>query len=37
MSTPAAAGGRHRVVIIRSGFGGLTTAKALKRADVDVR
>jgi NADH dehydrogenase len=31
-----AAGTRHRVVIIGSGFGGLTAAKALKRADVDV-
>ena len=28
--------GRHHVVIIGSGFGGLFTAKALKRADVDV-
>ncbi|MGZ4577596.1 MAG: NAD(P)/FAD-dependent oxidoreductase, partial [Mycobacterium sp.] len=27
---------RHRVVIIGSGFGGLNSAKALKRADVDV-
>jgi NADH dehydrogenase len=27
---------RHRVVIIGSGFGGLTAAKALKRADADV-
>jgi NADH:quinone reductase (non-electrogenic) len=27
---------RHHVVIIGSGFGGLTAAKALKRADVDV-
>jgi NADH:ubiquinone reductase (H+-translocating) len=27
---------RHRVVIIGSGFGGLTAAKALKRADVEV-
>jgi NADH:ubiquinone reductase (H+-translocating) len=27
---------RHRVVIIGSGFGGLTAAKAFKRADVDV-
>jgi NADH dehydrogenase len=27
---------RHRVVIVGSGFGGLTAAKALKRADVDV-
>jgi NADH:ubiquinone reductase (H+-translocating) len=31
-----AAGTRHRVVIVGSGFGGLTAAKALKRADVDV-
>src|SRR5271165_5289833 len=36
MSTPSAIGERHRVVIIGSGFGGLTAAKALKRADVDV-
>ncbi|MDE9365868.1 NAD(P)/FAD-dependent oxidoreductase [Luteipulveratus sp. YIM 133132] len=28
--------GRHRVVIIGSGFGGLFSARALKRADVDV-
>jgi NADH dehydrogenase len=34
MASPA--GRRHRVVIIGSGFGGLTAAKALKRADVDV-
>ncbi len=27
---------RHRVVVIGSGFGGLTAAKKLKRADVDV-
>src|ERR1700761_9701814 len=27
---------RHRVVIIGSGFGGLTAARSLKRADVDV-
>jgi NADH:ubiquinone reductase (H+-translocating) len=27
---------RHRVVIIGSGFGGLTAAKKLKRADVDI-
>ena len=27
---------RHRIVIIGSGFGGLTAAKALKRADVDI-
>ena len=31
-----AAGTRHRVVIVGSGFGGLTAAKALKRADADV-
>jgi len=31
-----AGSGRHRVVIIGSGFGGLFGAKALKRADVDV-
>lgn len=30
------AGTRHRVVIVGSGFGGLTAAKALKRADADV-
>jgi NADH:ubiquinone reductase (H+-translocating) len=35
MSMPTA-GTRDRVVIIGSGFGGLTAAKALKRADVDV-
>ncbi|WP_071606510.1 NAD(P)/FAD-dependent oxidoreductase [Luteipulveratus halotolerans] len=28
--------GRHRVVIIGSGFGGLFSARALKRADVDI-
>ena len=33
MSRPAK---RHHVVIIGSGFGGLTAAQALKRADVDV-
>ena len=33
MSTPAK---RHHVVIIGSGFGGLTAAQDLKRADVDV-
>src|SRR4051812_38863034 len=27
---------RHRVVIIGGGFGGLTAAQALRRADVDV-
>jgi NADH dehydrogenase len=29
-------GGRHRVVIVGAGFGGLFAAKALRRADVDV-
>jgi len=28
---------RHKVVIIGSGFGGLNAAKALKRADVDIK
>ena len=38
MSHPGAtATDRHKVVIIGSGFGGLTAAKALKRADVDVK
>ena len=36
MNEPPAVAKRHRVVIIGSGFGGLTAAKALKRADVDV-
>lgn len=36
MSENSHAGTRHRVVIIGSGFGGLTAAKELKRADVDV-
>jgi NADH:ubiquinone reductase (H+-translocating) len=31
-----ATGPRHRAVIVGSGFGGLTAARALKRADVDV-
>ncbi|MEB3022145.1 NAD(P)/FAD-dependent oxidoreductase [[Mycobacterium] crassicus] len=35
MSIPTART-RHRVVVIGSGFGGLTAAKVLKRADVDV-
>jgi NADH:quinone reductase (non-electrogenic) len=34
--TDARNGGRPRVVIIGSGFGGLFAAKALRRADVDV-
>ncbi|HYZ67020.1 MAG TPA: NAD(P)/FAD-dependent oxidoreductase [Mycobacterium sp.] len=38
MSHPGAtATGRHKVVIIGSGFGGLNAAKALKRADVDIK
>ena len=36
MASPTPAARRRRVVIIGSGFGGLTAAKALKRADVDV-
>jgi NADH dehydrogenase len=32
----ASDGSRHRVVVIGSGFGGLFTTKALKRADVDI-
>jgi NADH:ubiquinone reductase (H+-translocating) len=38
MSHPGAtASDRHKVVIIGSGFGGLTAAKTLKRADVDIK
>jgi NADH:ubiquinone reductase (H+-translocating) len=38
MSHPGATpSDRHRVVIIGSGFGGLTAAKALKHADVDIK
>src|SRR5712675_69347 len=38
MSHPGAtASDRHQVVIIGSGFGGLNTAQALKRADVDIK
>jgi NADH dehydrogenase len=38
MSHPGAtATDRHKVVIIGSGFGGLTAAKKLKRADVDIK
>ncbi|MDX1882793.1 NAD(P)/FAD-dependent oxidoreductase [Mycolicibacterium sp. 120270] len=36
MTTQPEAARRHRVVIIGSGFGGLQSAKSLKRADVDV-
>jgi NADH dehydrogenase len=36
MASPAPAARRPRVVIIGSGFGGLTAAKVLKKADVDV-
>ena len=36
MASPTPAAHRPRVVIIGSGFGGLTAAKALKRTDVDV-
>src|SRR5215510_12282735 len=38
MSHPGAtASDRHKVVIIGSGFGGLTAAKTLRRADVDIK
>ncbi|WP_137149118.1 NAD(P)/FAD-dependent oxidoreductase [Mycolicibacterium sp. CR10] len=38
MTHPAATmSERHKVVIIGSGFGGLTAAKTLKRADVDIK
>jgi NADH:ubiquinone reductase (H+-translocating) len=38
MTNPgASASDRHKVVIIGSGFGGLTAAKALRKADVDVK
>jgi NADH dehydrogenase len=35
-TSTGATGGRHQVVVIGSGFGGLFGTKALKRADVDV-
>ena len=35
-STPRQPSGRHRVVVIGSGFGGLFGTKALKNADVDI-
>ena len=34
--TPAKSSGRHRVVVVGSGFGGLFGTKALRRSDVDV-
>jgi NADH:ubiquinone reductase (H+-translocating) len=38
MSHPGtAASSRHKVVIVGSGFGGLTAAKALRKADVDIK
>ncbi|MGD9619430.1 MAG: NAD(P)/FAD-dependent oxidoreductase [Mycolicibacterium sp.] len=38
MSRPeTTAADRHKVVIVGSGFGGLTAAEALKRADVDIK
>ena len=38
MSHPGATpSDRHKVVIIGSGFGGLTAAKVLKGADVDIK
>jgi NADH dehydrogenase len=36
MASPTSADRRKRAVIIGSGFGGLTAAKALKRANIDV-
>ena len=36
MAAPQAAGDRHQVVVIGSGFGGLFGTKALRRSDVDV-
>ena len=38
MSHPGATpSDRHRIVVVGSGFGGLTATKALKRADVDIK
>lgn len=38
MSHPGATpSDRHKIVVIGSGFGGLTATKALKRADVDIK
>jgi NADH:ubiquinone reductase (H+-translocating) len=38
MSHPGATvSDRHKVVIVGSGFGGLSAAKTLKRADVDIK
>jgi NADH dehydrogenase len=39
IATPdaTAAPNRHRVVVVGSGFGGLTATQALKRADVDIK
>jgi NADH dehydrogenase len=38
MSHPGATpSDRHKVVVVGSGFGGLTATKALKRADVDIK
>ncbi|MDT5093983.1 MAG: hypothetical protein QOH60_3346 [Mycobacterium sp.] len=37
-ATPATtAAPKHRVVVVGSGFGGLTATKALKRADIDIK
>jgi NADH:ubiquinone reductase (H+-translocating) len=36
-SDPVAAPQKHRVVVVGSGFGGLTATKALKHADVDIK
>ena len=33
---PAAQSGRHRVVVVGGGFGGLNAVRALAHADVDV-